>query len=216
MTALIFSAFITGFIVAIPPGAVTVAAGQRAVRNGFRDSMIFCLGSCLADIIYLLIVYFGVAVLIADNHILKTVLYFLSSGLLLFFGISTVRDPRGMQLKEERNGKKSGILKTILSGLGITLLNPATIAGWIAIGGNFFLMWNKKMPGAEHLSILLIPVIMLGVMAWFGPLLFGISRLKHVMKEKTMKILIIGTGIFLIGFGGMSLFYGIRELLNHC
>jgi threonine/homoserine/homoserine lactone efflux protein len=213
MFELILLAFITGFIVAIPPGAVTVVSGQKALRLGFRNAMMFTIGSCMADIFYLFVVCFGVSYFFADNQVLRITMLFLSGALLLYLGISSVKNPRGMNSKANENGNRESDTKTILSGIGVTLLNPVTIVGWIAVGGNFFLLWNRQMPQAKNMSILLIPVIMLGVMTWCGPLLFFISRVRHYIEEKILRILIIGSGIFLTGLGGLSFFYGIKEIM---
>jgi L-lysine exporter family protein LysE/ArgO len=213
MIHLILYAFVTGFIVAIPPGAVTVVAGQRALQFGFRNSLLFSLGSCVADILYLLVVYFGISWFFTDSPLFRIVLYFLCGVLLLYFGIAAVVNPHGIDLKTGGKRKMESGGRTVLSGIGITLLNPVTIVGWIAIGGNFFLMWNEAMPEARGASALLIPVIMLGVMAWFGPLLFFISKLKHFLKVKVQKVLIVAAGIFLLCFAAWSVYSGISVLL---
>ena len=67
----LLSAVVLGIVVAVPPGAVTIVACQRALQYGFRNSAIFTLGSCLSDIFYITLVYIGVANLISDNHIFK-------------------------------------------------------------------------------------------------------------------------------------------------
>jgi threonine/homoserine/homoserine lactone efflux protein len=214
MIRLVLYAFVAGFVVAIPPGAVTVVAGQRALQFGFRNSLLFSLGSCVADIFYLLVVYFGISWFFTDNPLFRMILYFFCGALLLYFGITAVVNPHGIDLKTGGRKKMESGSRTILSGIGITLLNPVTIVGWIAIGGNFFLMWDKAMPEAKGTAALLIPVIMLGVMAWFGPLLFFMSKLKHFLKEKVQKILIVAAGVFLLCFAAWSVYSGISELLT--
>ena len=60
------SAFVLGVIVAIPPGSVTVIACQRALQYGFRNSLVFTMGSSLTDIFYICLVYVGLATFILD------------------------------------------------------------------------------------------------------------------------------------------------------
>jgi threonine/homoserine/homoserine lactone efflux protein len=213
MVNIMILAFVAGFIVAIPPGSVTIAAVQRTLRFGFRNALIFSLGSCLADIFYLLVVCFGVSYIFADNHVFRIALLFLSGCLLLFFGIGAVRNPPKLKLDTGEARKNESDIKTFLSGLGITLLSPGTVVAWIAVGGGIFLLWNRQAPHARNMSILLIPVIIIGVMAWFGPLLYFVSKVRHFIKEKIISTLVTTAGILLIGLGGISFIYAIRELM---
>ena len=38
---MIFSAFVVGFVVSIPPGTVTIAAAQKSISYGFKNSVDF-------------------------------------------------------------------------------------------------------------------------------------------------------------------------------
>ncbi len=40
MHEMMFSAFVLGFLVAIPPGTVTVAAAQKCISYGFRNNLV--------------------------------------------------------------------------------------------------------------------------------------------------------------------------------
>ena len=65
MLEMIFSAFLVGFLVAIPPGTVTVAAAQKSISYGFRSGIAFTFGSCISDILYIheyIISFFIVAI----------------------------------------------------------------------------------------------------------------------------------------------------------
>jgi threonine/homoserine/homoserine lactone efflux protein len=213
MLNLIILAYVAGFIVAIPPGSFMIAAVQRALQFGFRNAFIFSLGSCLADIFYLLVVYFGVSYIFADNHAFRITLLFFSGVLLLFFGICAVRNSREVKVNTGTSRKSEPDTKTFLSGLGLTLLSPVTIVAWLAIGGGFFLLWNRQMPHAKNMSVLLIPVFILGLMTWIGPLLYFVSKVRHFIEEKIIRTLVIAAGIMLIGLGGLSFIYAIREIL---
>lgn len=213
MLHLFLLAFVAGFIVAIPPGSFTIAAVQRALQSGFRNALIFSLGSCLADFACLFVVCFGVSYIFADNHAFRITLLFLSGILILFFGISAVKNAHTVKVNTGEGRKRESDLKTFLSGFGITILNPVTIVAWVAIGGGFFLLWNRQMPHAKNMSVLLIPVFVLGLMAWIGPLLYFVSKVRHFIEEKIIRTLVIAAGILLIGLGGLSFFYAVREIL---
>jgi L-lysine exporter family protein LysE/ArgO len=150
----LFSAFLLGVVVAIPPGSVTVVAIQRALRYGFGNSVFFSLGSACTDIFYLTLVWFGVAHLVADNRALKIGLWFASAALLLVLGVISL-----VSLKKEKADGDSAVglqtsrPATFVSGILITLTNPVTIVGWIAVAGNFFLTWGEKFPASREIGV---------------------------------------------------------------
>jgi threonine/homoserine/homoserine lactone efflux protein len=209
----IIAAFVLGIVVAIPPGAVTIIACQRALRFGFRNSIFFTLGSSLSDIFYLSLVYLGIANFIASNDSYKIILWLISGSVLLIIGgysiYSITKKNPNSELKIDFQANS---LATFISGIIITLSNPMTIVGWLVIAGNFYLIWKEKYPDIKNYSIPTIIIIILGLLVWFVPLTFIISRIGKMFKEKFINILIIIGNLFLIGFGGMAYFYAIKAL----
>jgi L-lysine exporter family protein LysE/ArgO len=209
----IISAFVLGIVVAIPPGSVTIIACQRALQFGFRNSLFFTFGSCLSDIFYLVLVYFGVANFIASNDIYKIILWFVSGSVLFFIGGSSIyslinKKEHSKTIDNYQNSR----LATFISGIVVTLSNPMTIVGWIVVAGNFYLIWNEKYPGMRKHGILTIVIIMLGVLIYFLPLTYIVSRLGKMLKEKFINMLILVGNIFLILFGGMAFYYAVKSI----
>ena len=209
----IISAFILGIVVAIPPGSVTIIACQRALQIGFRNSLYFTLGSCLSDIFYLALVYFGVANFIASNNVYKIILWFVSGSVLFLIGGSSI-------YSIINNKQKSGAIdnyqqnrfSTFISGIVVTLSNPMTIIGWIVIAGNFYLIWNEKYPDIRNHGIRTIFIIMIGVLVYFLPLTFIVSRIGKMLKERFINILVLVGNIFLLLFGCMAFYYAIMSI----
>ncbi len=206
------SAFILGIIVAIPPGSVTVIACQRSLQYGFKNSLIFTAGSCVSDIFYISLVYLGLTSFImnADN---KIILWIICGLLLVFLGILTlisVRKEKEENIKE--NIALSKPLITFVSGIVVTLTNPLTIIGWIAVAGNFFIFWSSKFPDSGNYAVITIIVIMAGVLLWFLPLIYFVSKLKKIISRKIQKCLIAFSGLCLIMLGCISLYSGFRML----
>ena len=211
----IIAAFILGIIVAIPPGSVTIIACQRALQFGFRNSLLFTLGSCLSDIFYLSLVYSGVAKFIASNSSYKITLWFISGTILFIIGgyslFSLTRKKQNSQAINDFQNKR---FATFFSGIVVTLSNPMTIVGWMVIAGNFYLIWSEKYPDIRDHGFITIIIIMLGVMVWFLPLTFIVSKIGKMIKEKAVNLLILVGNLFLIFFGGMAFYYAIKSILN--
>ena len=207
----LISAFILGVIVAIPPGSVTVIACQRALQYGFKNSLLFTSGSCVSDIFYISLVYFGLTNFILNNNY-KLILWIICGLLLVLIGILTVTSIKN-ESGDNKNSKtiiQAKPLITFISGIIVTLTNPLTIIGWIAIAGNFFIIWNNKVPHSNNYTIMTIMTIMLGVLFWFLPLTFLVSKLNKIINYKFQKYLIAFSGICLIIFGVISLFSAFK------
>ena len=99
---------------------------------------------------------------------------------------------------------------TLISGIVVTLTNPLTIIGWIAVAGDFFMMWGDKLPDSKNYGLTTIIAIMTGVLIWFMPLIFIISKLKRVINSKVQRFMITFSGVCLIAFGMISLYTAIK------
>jgi L-lysine exporter family protein LysE/ArgO len=209
----LLSALLLGVVVAIPPGSVTVVAVQRALRFGFRNSVFFSLGSATADIIYLVLVWIGVAHLVAGSRAVKIALWFACGAILVLLGIVSIVSLRRKPASETGiTGLQTNRPATFVSGVLVTLTNPVTVAGWIGVAGNFFLTWQARYPGSKDFGAITIVCIMAGVLGWFLPFTFIVSRLRSRLNEKVKTILVLVTNIILIAFG-LAAFYFAAEAL---
>ena len=211
---MILSAFLVGFIVSIPPGTVTIVAAQKSISYGFKNSVAFTVGSCLSDILYILIIFFGFAPLINNSNTYKIIFWLLSGIILLYFGIDTFRIlKRNIKFQNSTNSHKQ-YLKNVLSGIGITLLNPMTIAGWLVIAGGFFTHWKVDWPSIHIYGIFSIGFMVIGVLFWFIPLLYIISRVRNVLNHMCIKIFSLMSGLFFISLALFSIYSAFNLLLE--
>ena len=207
------AAFILGIVVAIPPGSVTIIACQRALQFGFRNSLFFTLGSCLSDIFYLSLVFLGVANYIASDNFYKIILWFISGSVLFIIGGCSIFSSINKRHSSEIiNEFQSSRLATFISGVVVTLSNPMTIVGWMVVAGNFYLIWYEKYPDINNYRISTIIIIMLGVLVWFLPLTFIVSRIGKMLKDNIIRMLILMGNLFLIVFGGIAFYYAIKSI----
>ncbi len=209
----LISSIILGFIVAIPPGSVTVVGCQRALQFGFKNSIFFSLGSCTSDIFYITLVYLGVAHLISNNQYFKIILWVICAIILTTIGAVSIFS---IKKNESENNNKTTLysnrLSAFISGILITLSNPMTIVGWIVVAGNFFLIWNEKFPISKNYGLITILFIIVGVLLWFAPLFYIVSRLRKKLNNTFKKWLIIMSNICLIIFGFIAFYYAIISI----
>lgn len=214
MLSLIAASFVLGFMVAVPPGSVTLVAAQRTLRFGFPNGLAFQFGSCVADSFYIVLVYAGVAAVIADSRPLRIVLWCASGALLAWMAFDALRPkaapepaagaalagagPAAAAGPAERNNTADpGRKAAFFSGIGVTLLNPVTIVGWIALAGNFFLMRRADIGGDPVRFLVVLATMIVGVQAWFVPLLWAISRTGAFLGDRVISLLVKASGVFL-------------------
>lgn len=207
MIAMIAAAFMIGIVVSIPPGPVVIATGQRAISRGFWHAITFNMGSILADAFYVLLVYFGVSALLAENNTYRFVLWVLGGAWLCWMGIDAIRTPIDLSALE-KTAQQMSRWRNFRSGLIITLFNPLTIVSWIALAGNFYnTVWREDWPPVQHFGLVAVVAMLVGAFAWVIIISLVLSSIRHKISPRVLKILSTVSGLSL-------LFYGVSAWLS--
>jgi threonine/homoserine/homoserine lactone efflux protein len=213
MFSMLFTAFIVGFIVAIPPGAVTIIASNLAIKNKLRYAFFFILGANLADIFYITLVYFGINLILFQNIVVKLIFLIIMGLILLYLGIDTMRI-KISDKKEVIQKEKKSYIQELFYGIFITLLNPITIAGWFAVAGSFFASWHSSWPNFKYYGLLSILMMIFGVMSWMVPILLILNKIKHFISPKIIHGFSIISGIFLILLSANAFWLAIKIIIK--
>lgn len=210
--AMLLAAFAIGVVVATPPGPVTIAAGQRAVVSGFWPAFVFNLGSVTSDALYAFAVYFGLAALLTQSVPLRLALWALGGAWLCWLGLGAIR--ARVDLTNGAGGAASFATgwRDYRAGLLITLFNPLTIVGWIALAGNFFTHWDNTWPPLETAGALAVAAMLVGAMAWVVVLALALSAGRRWVSPRAVRIISTASGAALIGYG-LSAWWAAAELL---
>ena len=121
MLEMILASFIVGLLVAIPPGTVTVIAAQKSILYGFRNSLFFTFGSCISDVFYIIVVFFGISPLFENHALLKVLFWYFSSILLLYFGYDAFRAFKERTAFSYTQANHKSMFNNIISGVLVTL-----------------------------------------------------------------------------------------------
>lgn len=211
MFGMLTAAFFVGLIVALPPGPVVIATGQRAIAGGFRNAFTFNLGTILADAFYALLVYAGLAALLADSNLFRLGLWLLGGAWLCKMGLEAMRTRLDVAALDGTAQASTG-WRSFRAGVLITLLNPLTIVGWIALAGNFFTRWQPGWPTLEAAGWLAIVAMLAGALSWVVLVGLVFSRARQVISPRLLAGLSIGSGLFLM-FYGLSAWWSALDLL---
>ena len=109
MWQLAVEGYVLGVLVSLPIGPVTIALMRRALADGFWSAVAFGGGSASADLLYVSLVYFGVAPFLAEVLWLRVGLWALGGLWLAWLGVDAIRGAlRPPQTAEDGEGTASG------------------------------------------------------------------------------------------------------------
>jgi len=119
-----------GFAMAVPVGPIGIICIRKTLTEGKLRGLVIGLGAATADLLYGCVAAFGLTV-ISDTLVSQRIWIRLVGGaLLLFLGIRTFRT-RPADLKIPINS--SGIVRSYLTTVFLTLTNPLTIFAFLAV-----------------------------------------------------------------------------------
>lgn len=126
----LISAYVLGFLSAVPAGPVQIEVIRRSINGHLRSSLMVIIGAFAADVAYGAIAFFGIAPFLSEE---KTKAIFLLGGavILVFLGIMIIRqsladgpvDYNSRYLRKKRWG--------LVSGFSLSAANPAMILWWL-------------------------------------------------------------------------------------
>ncbi|UII54246.1 LysE family translocator [Cytobacillus spongiae] len=203
--SIFFSYMFLGISLAAPIGPINAAQLDRGIKNGFWHAWMIGLGSVTADIVYMLMVYFGMVHLI-EYPIVKIFLYTFGLFVLIYTGIESILSS-GSLSADERNRSES-IIKTFVTGFFMSITNPLTILFWLGIYGSVLANTASKYP-LEQL-IMYSSAILLGLLLWDFVMATIASGFRKVLTKNVLVFISVVSGITLIGFG---LYFGYQAFV---
>lgn len=119
-----------GLVVAVPVGPVNLLCLQQTLKSGVIVGLLSGLGAAVGDSLFGFVAAFGVTIvadfLMAHLHLFQT----LGGFLLLFLAFRTWREHPHLEVK---GGAAVQSLKGFISAFLLTITNPVTILGFVAI-----------------------------------------------------------------------------------
>lgn len=188
-----------GFAMAVPVGPIGIMCIRKTLTAGRLRGLIIGLGAATADSFYGCVAAFSLTA-ISDTLESQRIWIRLVGGLLLLFlGIKTFRarprDPK-------RQVTNSGMLRSYLTTLFLTLTNPLTIFAFIAV---FAALGLGKGLSYFSASVLVIGVF-IGSCLWFLLLSSGVTLFKDKLDLEGLRWVNRIAGILIILSGVIILF----------
>jgi len=190
---------IIGFAMAIPVGPIGILCIRKTLTEGRLRGLVIGLGAATADLLYACIAAFGLTIISDTLNSQRIWIRLVGGALLLFLGVRIFRaQPKDPKI--HING--TGMLRSYLTTIFLTLTNPVTIFAFIAIFAALGLA-----EGLSYLSATLLVVgVFIGSTLWFVLLSSGVTLFRNKLDinglrwvNKIAGILIVFSGIIAVG-----------------
>ncbi|MGG7618197.1 LysE family transporter [Bacillus coreaensis] len=199
-----FSYVLLGLSLAAPIGPINAAQMDKGIKHGFLNAWVLGLGSVIADIFYMLLVFLGFSQFI-EIPIVKMFLWLFGFFVLVYTGVEGLMGAGKIVLS---NGNRDASLtKSFITGFFMSISNPLTILFWLGIYGSVL---AKTATMYAHTELLYFSsAIILGLIIWDVCMAAVASSFRKLLTTKLLTIITIISSISLIGFG---LYFGFEAL----
>lgn len=175
-------------------------------------SLLVGLGAATADALYVALALIGVLPLLAAAGWLSTVLLLAGGLVLVVLGAQAVRSGTALTVESAEStvrGAAEG-RAPYLVGLTVTLMNPMTIAAWLAIAGGLLASVELGQGAVETglIGSLVLGSIFAGSAAWFAMLAVFVAVLRARIGDRYLRLGSAVTGLVLIGLGCLLMVRG--------
>jgi L-lysine exporter family protein LysE/ArgO len=199
----IFTYIFLGISLAAPIGPVNAAQLNTGIKNGFSHAWIFGLGACAADVLYMIMVYFGVGQF-TDIPFINIILWSFGCFVLTYNGVESLLTLKNIEF-DKKFGKVILLRHSLLSGFFMSLLNPLTILFWLGIYGSVLAETSETLRGDQ--IIIYSMAIIVGILLWDLTMATISSGARKFLSLTLLKTISILSSISMIGFG---IYFGIN------
>lgn len=193
---------IIGLAVAVPVGPIGILCIRRTLAHSRKAGFYTGLGAATADFIYGTIAAFSITVV--SDFLMKHQLWFSLIGgiILLYVGLTTVMMKSAPPVPPaDALPAMTSLVGDYISGLILTITNPATVISFVAVFAGFGL----KTGGNYSAASLLAAGVFIGSATWWLILSSGTALFKHKVSQASINGINKISGAFIAGFGLFAL-----------
>lgn len=202
-----FFAYIVGFLISVPIGAVQIEVAKRAINNHLKSAYMVALGSVFSDIIYGIIASFSITSFL-DNIKVKATLIMFSGFLLAFLAVIAFRDALKSQNSNFGQIKSKSYHISIITGFSMSFTNPLMIIFWV-----IYVQFSYDIGIIPYYNaIFLIIFVFFSGAGLFSYLFFIAKILNHVRKSFSIEFIKKVNIILSIVLTGFACYFIIRAI----
>ena len=198
-----------GFVGAIPVGPVNAAVIDTAIRKCVRRAFCIGVGGAFVDFVYSQIAAMGLLSVLARAPSLQTAFLLAGGVILVVFGMITVGRPPVPVARPGEEGAPpppGGRFRSFLTGIAITVMNPANFVSWLLLSGTV-------LAGLDQLGCFIAGLgIFAGTTVWFVLLTWLAAKGRVKLGPRAAWITravgatLVIYGVFLVGKASATVF----------
>ncbi|WP_342424733.1 LysE family transporter [Paenibacillus sp. FSL E2-0178] len=192
-----------GLSLSAPLGPINAAQLDKGLRGGFMHAWAVGLGAVSADIIYMLLVYFGLIHLL-DDPFVKVFLWLFGFFVLVYTGVDSIKNTGDLSVAGLR-GSDASLSRSYVSGFLMSLFNPLSILFWLGIYGSILAEAARNYPMQQLL--IYSGAIVLGILLWDVTMAAASSLFRKFLTVRVLQVISVLSGLSLIGFG---FYFGVQ------
>lgn len=190
--------YVLGIAIAAPVGPIGLLCIRRTIQHGVFMGFSTGMGAAVADTIYGAIAAFGVSAALAFLEGHQFWFRVVGGVFLLAVAIRTFRQqPAAEEQEVSRAPDSRTAIAGFVTGLSLTLTNPATILAFIAVFAGFGLGANL----GDFDAATMVLGVFLGASSWWLALSSGVAAVRHRITDQGLTLLNHCTGVGLACFG---------------
>lgn len=201
LAAIAIVSFAVALSGALSPGPLLAITMGRAVRYGAREGPLLITGHSILELAMVVLLVFGFGYYLR-NPVITSIIGLVGGCVLILFGVwmlfGTTFTFVDEFVENNKRQKSSSVLKSILSGIVVSFLNPYWFLWWITIGLTYLTLALPK--GVSGILAFFIGHISADFL-WYSIVSLFLAKGIKPYRFTAMLVIIKLCGIFLIGFG---------------
>lgn len=209
----LLSAFVMGFIAAIPIGATQLEIARRSI-NGYPSSAIMIVaGSVISDTLYGIIAFFGIAPFLSNSTVIA-VFWVVNAVIMIVLGIWAIK---GSKDDVTANNHLNELLKkrnvAFITGFSLAVTNPLMIIWWL-LGAQIVIQFGfvSNFRTADYIVFLLAGAA--GIASYLSLLTLGTYKAKKLFSVAGIRKLSFVFGTILFALAGYFIFKSAESFMN--
>lgn len=203
--SIFLSYILLGLSLSAPIGPINAAQLDKGIRFGFWHAWLVGVGGMIADGIFMLLIYFGIAQFV-DVPIIKILLWSAGFFVLCYTGYESILKSKSLT-ESTSDFRYESRSKAFRTGFLMAASNPMNILFWLSIYGSMIAQTSDQYEASQIL--LYSSGIFLGITLWDITMASIATGARRWVKPRALRLISILSGFVLIGFG---MYFGVQAL----
>ncbi|WP_369900294.1 LysE family transporter [Bacillus manliponensis] len=197
MFGVIIQQIVLGVSLAAPVGPINIEMIKRGVQKGFWHAWIVGIGGMSADILFMLLIYFGLSSMFMYTYV-QAVMYCFGFFLLFYLGFQNVKQGISKEDMEYKKEEIGGLRHSYMTGFLIAISNPLNLVFWFGVYGSTLSSLLTKVSQTE--ALLYSFCIVVGIILWNLNIAFSVHFGRTLFRPKVLSYITAGAGVILVAY----------------